>query len=57
MKKLVRIGSKRKAKLTEREKVLSADLQTKVELIQALISLGLMAVAEQLEEEVDALAG
>lgn len=57
MKKLVRIGSKRKPKLTEREKLLTADLQTKVELIQALIPLGLMAVAEQLKEEVDALAG
>lgn len=57
MKKLVRIGSKRKPKLTEGEKFLMGDLQTKVELIQALIPLGLMAVAEQLEEEVDALAG
>jgi putative transposase len=57
MKKLLRIGSKRKPKLTEREQLLTGDLQTKVGLIQALIPLGLMAVAEQLQEEVEALAG
>ena len=57
MKKLLRIGSKRKPKLTEREQLLTGDLQTKVELIQALIPLGLMAVTEQLQEEVEVLAG
>ena len=45
-KKIIRIGSKGKPKLTEREQLLTGDLQTKVELIQALIPLGLRAVAE-----------
>jgi len=36
---------------------LTSEIQAKVELIQALIPLGLMAVAEQLEEEVEQLAG
>ena len=56
-KKIIRIGSKGKPKLTKRERLLSGDTQTKVELIQALIPLGLMAVSEQLEEEVRDLAG
>jgi len=57
MKKVIRIGSKRKPKLTAKEKYLTSDFQAKVEMIQALIPIGLMAVAEQLEEEVEQLAG
>ncbi len=56
-KKIIRIGSKRKTKLTKKERLLTGDIQTKVELIQALIPIGLMAVSEQLEEEVEELAG
>ncbi len=56
-KKIIRIGSKRKTKLTKKERLLTGDIQTKVELIQALIPLGLMAVSEQLEEEVEELSG
>jgi putative transposase len=57
MKKVLRIGTKGKSKLTCKEKYLSSDLQTKIEMIQALIPIGLMAVAEQLEKEVEELAG
>ena len=56
-KKIIRIGSKRKPKLTKKERLLTGDIQTKVDLIQALIPLGLMAVSEQLKEEVEELAG
>ena len=56
-KKIIRIGTKRKPKLTKKERSLTGDIQTKVELIQALIPQGLMAVSEQLEEEVEELAG
>jgi len=56
-KKIIRIGTKRKPKLTKKERFLTGDIQTKVELIQALIPLGLMAVPEQLKEEVEELAG
>ena len=57
MKEVLRIGTKGKSKLTCKEKHLSSDLQTKIEMIQALIPIGLMAVAEQLEKEVEELAG
>ena len=57
MKKVIRIGRKRKSKLTVNEKYLTRDLHTKIEMIQALIPIGMMAVAEQLEEEVIRLAG
>lgn len=57
MKKVIRIGRKRKPKLTVNEKHLTKDLHTKIEMIQALIPIGMMAVAEQLEEEVVRLAG
>ncbi len=43
MKKIIRIGQKRKPKLTTKEKILTSEIQAKVELIQALIPLGLMA--------------
>ena len=52
MRKLLRIGSERKPKTTTQENTLSAELNTRIEMIQALIPLGLMAVAEQLEEEI-----
>ncbi len=55
MRKVLRIGSKRNPKPTKQEKALSGDLNTRVEMIQALIPIGLMAVAEQLEEEVKQL--
>jgi len=57
MRKVLRIGPKRKSKPTNQEEALSSDLNTRVEMIQALIPIGLMAVAEQLEEEVKQLAG
>ena len=57
MRKVLRIGSERKPKTTTQENTLSAELNTRIEMIQALIPLGLMAVAEQLEEEVKELAG
>lgn len=40
----------------EKERFSKGDIQTKVELIQALIPLGLMAVSERLKEDVDELA-
>jgi hypothetical protein len=36
-KKIIQIGSKRKPKLTKKERLLTGDIQTKVEVIQALI--------------------
>lgn len=57
MKKVLRIGAKRKSKATKEQEALSTDLNTKIEMIQALIPIGLMAVAQQLEEEVTQLAG
>jgi transposase-like protein len=57
MRKVLRIGSERKSKTTKQEDALSAGLNTKIEMIQALIPIGLMAVAEELEEEVKQLTG
>ena len=57
MRKVLRIGSKRKSKSKTPEKVTPEEFNTKMEMIQALIPIGLMAVAEQLEEEVVRLAG
>ena len=48
MKKVIRIGSKRKPKLTPKEKYLTSDFQARVEMIQVLIPIGLMSVAEQI---------
>ena len=53
MKKVIRIGSKRKLKLTPQEMALTSNLKTKVELIQALIPIGLGAVADELKPEVN----
>ncbi len=57
MRKVLRIGSERKPKTTKQENAFSTELNAKIEMIQALIPIGLMAVAEQLEEEVKELAG
>ena len=57
MRKVLRIGAKRKSKSKTHEKVISEDFNTRIEMIQALIPIGLMAVAEQLEEEVVRLTG
>jgi len=57
MRKVIRIGRKRKAKLTTKEKYLTSDLRAKVAMIQALIPIGLMRVAEELKGEVEQLVG
>ena len=57
MRKVLRIGSKRKSKAETQKKEFTEDLSTRIEMIQALIPIGLMAVSEQLEEEVVRLAG
>jgi hypothetical protein len=57
MKKVIRIGSKRKPKVASEEMALTSNLKSKVELIQALIPIGLSAVAEELKQEVEQLAG
>jgi putative transposase len=57
MKKVLRVGEKGKPKLETEERQVTDDLQTRVELIQALIPLGLEAVADLLTQEVVALAG
>ena len=57
MKKVVRIGTKRKPKVTPQEMALTSNLKAKVELIQALIPIGLGAVADELKQEVEQMAG
>ncbi len=57
MRKVIRIGTKRKSKSKKQEKAVIGDINARIELIQALIPISLMAVAEQLEEEVVSLAG
>jgi len=57
MKKVLRVGEKGKPKLETEERHMTGALQTRVELIQALIPLGLEAVADLLTQEVEALAG
>lgn len=49
MKRVIRIGSKRKRGLTGREKALTQDGNARAALIQALIPIGLEAAAEELE--------
>jgi hypothetical protein len=46
VKKVIRIGSKRKPKVPPQEMALASNLKPKVELIQALIPIGLGAVAD-----------
>jgi putative transposase len=57
MKNVIRIGSKRKPKVTPEEMALTSNHKSRVELIQALIPIGLGAVAEELKHEVQELAG
>src|SRR5512139_1265696 len=57
MKRVIRIGSKRKVKLSRQERVLTDGVNVRVALIQELIPIGLEAVAEELEQEVERLAG
>ena len=57
MKKILRVKKKRKSKLESQEKGMADDLQTRVELIQALIPIGLEAVGMVLAQEVEQLAG
>jgi putative transposase len=54
---VLRVGEKGKPKLGIHEKPLTSDLETRVNLIQALIPIGLEAVGEVLAQEVEALAG
>ncbi|MBW1732550.1 MAG: hypothetical protein JRH08_16735 [Deltaproteobacteria bacterium] len=55
--RVVRIGEKGKCKVTSREKEFSSELDVRIAMIQALIPLGLEAVAEELKREVEMLAG
>jgi putative transposase len=57
MKKVLRVGEKGKPKLETGERQLTSDLQARVEVIQALIPLGLEAVKDLLIREVEQLAG
>jgi transposase-like protein len=57
MRKIIRIGSKGKRKFTSKEKNLADTLEARVALIQALIPVGLERVAEDLDREVEYLAG
>ncbi len=56
MRKIIRIGSKEKKKITNKEEFLSCDLEARVALIQALIPAGQEKVAEDLAQEVEYLA-
>ena len=47
--RVVRIGQKGKCKVTSREKEFSSELDVRIAMIQALIPLGLEAVAEELK--------
>ncbi len=53
MKNVIRIGSKRKPKVTPQGMALTSTLNSRVELIQALIPIGLSAVGEELKREVE----
>ena len=57
MKKILRVKKKGKSELESQEKEMVNDLQTRVELIQALIPIGLEAVGLVLAQEVEQLAG
>jgi len=57
MKRVIRIGAKRKTKATHQERTLTEGVDARVALIQALIPIGLEAVGEELEREVERLAG
>ena len=55
--RIVRIGTKGKTKQSKERCWLAQELETKVALIQALIPIGLEAVAEELKREVELLTG
>jgi len=57
MRKVIRIGLKGKSKVTPEGMALASNLKSRVKLIQALIPIGLAAVAEELKHEVEELAG
>jgi transposase-like protein len=57
MRKVLRIGEKGKVKLEREEWEAIGDLESKVALIQDLIPLGLAAVADTLNQEVEKLVG
>jgi putative transposase len=57
MRRVIRIGKKGKSKSITQEEAFTGNLNTKIEMIQALIPIGLMAVSEQLEEELEQLTG
>lgn len=57
MRKLLRIGEKGKVKLERDEWEAIGDLESKIALIQDLIPLGLAAVADTLNQEVEKLVG
>jgi hypothetical protein len=57
MRKVLRIGEKGKVKLDREEREVTSDLRTRVAIIQDLIPLGLAAVADVLDQEVEELAG
>jgi hypothetical protein len=57
MRKLLRVGKKGKTKLEPEERPMTSELQIRVDLIQALIPIGLEAVGEVLAQEVEQLAG
>lgn len=57
MKSVMRIRSQWRCKPSEQEDEVTADLNTKVGLIQELIPIGLEAVSEELQREVARLAG
>ena len=57
MRKVLRIGEKGKVKLEQGEREAISDLQSKIALIQDLIPLGLAAVADTLNQEVEKLVG
>ena len=57
VKKVIRIGSKRKPKVPPQDMALTSYLTPKVELIQALIPIGLGAVVDDLKQKVEQLAG
>ena len=53
----IRFGKKGKCKVKGKERGIVEDLDSRVAMIQALIPIGLEAVAEQLQQEVEVLAG
>lgn len=57
MRKIIRIGTKGKEKVTKEEEFLIHDLEARVELIQALIPVALERVTRDLQMEIKHLAG